>query len=339
MFLWLQLPWMFMDGFFVLSGWLITGILVDTRERPDYFRAFYVRRALRILPIYYAVLIFIVGVAVLKGSESYQETLTYWGSPGWFFVFLGNIPTAISGHWPAAAGGALVPLWSLQVEEQFYLLFPFLVHRLNLATLSKILLWLCGFSTVLRVLLYYRYPENQLIQYVLLPCHMDGLAMGGWLAIRFRMGPWEINKKLLTAIVFLLGLTSLGTAIWSGYLYSQPFNRTIGFLIAPLWFAAIVLWLVVFSGSRWTALLRNPLLTYLGKVSYAAYLFHQPISNILPAIGAYFGRPHLDQGTVGLILIYLLTFGLAALSWHFFERPLFLLKNRLFPDARLARPA
>ncbi len=337
LFLLLQLPWMLMDGFFVLSGWLITGILLDTRTRPDYFRSFYVRRALRILPIYYAVLTFIIAIATLKGHAAYRDMLAHWGSPYWFYVFLGNVPTALTGLWPLAAGGALVPLWSLQIEEQFYLLWPFLVHRIQLATLTRVLIGLCCFSTALRLLLYWLYPANELIQCVLLPCHLEGLAMGSWLAIRYRQGPWNINRRLLTALVLLLGALSLGSAAWSGFFNVTPFNRTIGYLIAPAWFTCIILWLVEFTGSASSAWLRGPVLRYMGKVSYAAYLFHWPVANIITSVAVALGLERFDAGFLRLALIFLLTFGLSALSWHLFEKPLFQLKDRLFPAARLMR--
>ena len=339
LFLLVQLPWMMMDGFFVLSGFLITGILLDTRQRPDYYRSFYVRRALRILPIYYLVLSFVIAVAMLRGHAAFRETSAHWGSLWWFFVYLGNLPTALTGTWPAAAGFSLVPLWSLQIEEQFYLLFPFLIHRLNLRTITRVLFGLSCFSLSLRIVLYFLYPQNALLQYVLLPCRMEGLAMGAWMAIRFRQGPWRVNKKRLTAMTLLWGVISLATAAWSGFYETQPFNRTIGFLIAPIWFSYIIFWLIQFRGSRRTRWLRTPPLQYLGKVSYAAYLVHWPVAVILTSIFIQIGRPGLDKGILRLTLIYVLTFGFSALSWHFFENPLQQLKDRLFPAARLPRQA
>jgi peptidoglycan/LPS O-acetylase OafA/YrhL len=336
-YLLLQLPWMLMDGFFVLSGWLITGILLDTRARPDYFRSFYVRRALRILPVYYAMLICVVGVAMLQNHEPYRDMVAHWGSPFWFFAFLGNIPTAISGQWPRGCGQALIPLWSLQIEEQFYLLWPFLVHRISLAALTRVLIGLCCFSTLLRLVLYWRYPENELVQYVLLPCHLEGLAMGSWLAIRYRQGEWKINRKLLSGLVVVLGAVSLGSAAWSGYLHTTAFNRTIGYLIASIWFTCIILWLIEFRGSGQSAWIRHPALRYVGKVSYAAYLFHWPVANAVTSGLQFLGLKRFDDGFIRLSLIYVLTFGLSALSWHWFEKPLFQLKDRLFPGARLLR--
>src|SRR5579871_6022976 len=151
----LQLAWVLMDGFFVMSGYLIAGLLLDNRAKPDYYRTFYTRRALRILPIYYVVIGATTLVAVLSGSPSYRRMLEMWGSPTWFFVYLGNIPTALSGSLPHFAGGAFVPLWSLQIEEQFYLLFPLLVRRLSNRNLVRVLLGLFCVSPMLRVLIYW----------------------------------------------------------------------------------------------------------------------------------------------------------------------------------------
>jgi peptidoglycan/LPS O-acetylase OafA/YrhL len=329
---------MLMDAFFVLSGFLITSILLDSRARRDYYTSFYVRRALRILPIYYLVISFLTAVAILNGHSAYRQMLAHWGSPWWFFVYLGNIPTALTGHEPLAAGGAFVPLWSLQVEEQFYLLFPILVHRLSLRNLTRVLIGLCCLSTFLRLLLYWLYPSNEYAQYVLLPCRMEGLAMGAWVAVRFRQGPWPINKVKLTWLVLFWGVVSLGSAAWAGFYHTTPFNRTIGLLLSPLFCTFAIFWVIQFRGSKFTAWMRNPVLQYMGRVSYGAYLFHWPVANILTSLTAHIHAPALDQGVWRLLLIYVMTFGAAALSWHFFERPLALLKDRLFPSSAVARP-
>lgn len=104
-----QSGWIGVDLFFVLSGYLITGILLDTTSRPNYYRNFFARRALRILPLYYGFLL-VVALAPLHLPGSLMA---------WFFVFVGNI-AMVAKPWPGFIG----PLWSLQVEEQFYLTFP-----------------------------------------------------------------------------------------------------------------------------------------------------------------------------------------------------------------------
>ncbi|HMJ62563.1 MAG TPA: acyltransferase, partial [Bryobacteraceae bacterium] len=269
--------------------------------------------------------------AVFHGHEPYRQMLAQWGSPAWFFVYLGNIPTALTSFNPMGGGGSYVPLWSLQVEEQFYLLFPLLVHRLRMQTLARVLLGLACFSTILRIAIYLWNPGNLLVQFVLLPCRMEGLAFGGWIAIRFRMGPWNISRRRLTVMTAFWVATACLSAIWGGYEHIQPFNRTIGLLLSPIAFAHVVLWLILFRGSRLTAPLRLPPVQYIGKISYAAYLFHWPIGDVLKGVSVAAGIHLFDRNFPRIMAIYVLTFVCAALSWHFFETPLLSLKDRLYP--------
>jgi peptidoglycan/LPS O-acetylase OafA/YrhL len=339
LFLVVQLPWMLMDTFFVISGFLITGILLDTRARPDYFKSFYVRRALRILPLYYVVLSFITATTVFNGHAAYRDMLAHWGSPWWFFVYLGNIPTALAGHEPMAGGGSFIPLWSLQIEEQFYLLFPILVRRLRLGQLTQVLVGLCCFSTLLRLFLYWRFPGNEMVQYEFLPCRMEGLALGAWMAVRFRQGSWIIDKRKLSAMTVFWAVLAVGAAVLGGYFYTTPFNRTVGFLLSPIFSACGVLWIIAFRSTPATGWLRQRWLVYIGKISYAAYLIHWPVGNILTVLATRFGAAALNTGALRLIMIYLMTFGLSALSWHFLEQPCLRLKDALFPVERAVRPA
>jgi peptidoglycan/LPS O-acetylase OafA/YrhL len=328
----LHLSWILMDCFFVLSGFLIAGILLDSRSRSDYYRAFYTRRALRILPIYYVVIAVFTwgtifhGVGDLYGGNT---ALHKWASPWWYFVYLGNLPPAITGTTPIAARGSFGPLWSLQIEEQFYLLFPILVHRLKLQTLARTLLGLVCLSPLLRIALYWLYPTNTLVQYVLLPCRMEGLALGSLIAIRFRMGPWDLsNRKLTLMAIALVAITCIGGA-WDGYVSTRPFNRTIGFLISPIACSSVLLWLIRFRGSQLTACMRFSPLQHLAKISYAAYLFHWPIGAALVPISAALGVGALGHGYLKVVTVFMLTVILASLSWRFFEGPLFRLKERL----------
>ena len=154
-----QMAWIAMDAFFVLSGFLITSILVDTRSTPDYFRNYYVRRALRIFPLYYVVLL--AAIAMLKltpGGAGYRDFVHNWGSPEWFAVYLGNIRTAYLGAWPPTS--TMGVMWSLQIEEQFYLLFPLLVRWMRLEHLSRLLWCLVFLSPVCRIALYLVEPEQ-----------------------------------------------------------------------------------------------------------------------------------------------------------------------------------
>jgi peptidoglycan/LPS O-acetylase OafA/YrhL len=333
----LNLSWILMDSFFVLSGFLIAGILLDCRKRPDYYRYFYSRRALRILPIYYVVITVLTIATFLNGTGylySGIPALYKWGSSWWFFVYLGNVPMAFTGKAPTAARFCFAPLWSLQIEEQFYLLFPFLVHRMKLRTLALTLLGLACFSPLLRVVLYWLYPDNTGVQYVSLPCRMEGLAFGALIAIRFRMGPWELSKKKLTLLAIVMVVITCASAALGGFDFVRPFNRTVGFLISPIACACVVLWLIRFRGSRLTACLRLPFVQHMSKISYSAYLFHLPIGAVLGPVSLALGVGALGRGYFKVVTVFVLTLALASLSWHFFENPLLRLKERLFPPQK-----
>jgi peptidoglycan/LPS O-acetylase OafA/YrhL len=266
----LNLSWILMDSFFVLSGFLIAGILLDSRSRPDYYRFFYMRRALRILPVYYILLTVLTCWAILFGTGNlYQNAALHkWGSPWWFFLYLGTVPTAITGTFPDVFANSYVPLWSLQIEEQFYLLFPLLVNRVRPQTLARTLLCLACVSPLLRIAFWGLYPANHLVQYVLLPCRMEGLALDAWIAIRYRLKPWHLSKKRLTVMTIAWVAVTCICGVWSGYGHTRPFNRTIGFLISSIACAHVVLWLIVFRGSRLTAWLRASPVQHLARISY-----------------------------------------------------------------------
>jgi peptidoglycan/LPS O-acetylase OafA/YrhL len=328
----LHLSWILMDCFFVLSGFLIAGILTDSRSRSDYYRVFYTRRALRILPVYYVLIAVLTWGTIFHGAGDLyggNTALHKWASPWWYFVYLGNMPTAITGTTPTAARGAFGPLWSLQIEEQFYLLFPILVRHLRLQTLARTLLGLVCLSPLLRIALYWIYPDNTLVQYVLLPCRMEGLALGALIAIRFRMGPWALSKRKLTLIAIVLVTITCGGGAWGGYEYTRPFNRTIGFLISPIACTSVLLWLIRFRESKITACMRLLPFQYLAKISYAAYLFHRPIGVALVPISAALGVGALGHGYLKVVTAFMLTVFFASLSWQLYEGPLYRLKERL----------
>lgn len=326
------LAWIAMDSFFVLSGFLIAGVLLDARDAPDYYRSYYRRRALRIFPLYYLVLAWLTGTALFwKGGDHYARLLETWGSPFWFFVYLGNVKVAIAGAWPTVAG--LTPLWSLQVEEQFYLLLPPAIRRLRLRTLVATLWGLVIVSPALRLAIYLRDPGNPYPQYVLLPCHMEGLALGALIALRFRSGPWDVRKGRLGALTLVLLAGTCALSVWSNPLrlaeeHSSPFNRTAGYLLSSLACASLVTWLVAFRGSTWTSWLRTPPMRYLGKISYGVYLLHVPVREAIYHLRNAMGWTLPRESLPMVLVVVLASVASASLSWHLLERPILGLKER-----------
>jgi peptidoglycan/LPS O-acetylase OafA/YrhL len=148
-----DLGWIGVDLFFVLSGFLITGILMDSIGRPDYYQRFYKRRAFRIFPLYYAfLLLMFLFLAFWRQGYYLQRLRSEWGSPLWFVVYLANFVSAYSGK--LVPFGPLGPLWSLQIEEQFYVFFPVLVRRLG-EKLWALLIGMMAVALAWRILLFF----------------------------------------------------------------------------------------------------------------------------------------------------------------------------------------
>jgi peptidoglycan/LPS O-acetylase OafA/YrhL len=318
----LQMGWMLMDWFFVMSGFLITGILLDSKSTQDYYRGFYLRRTLRIFPLYYLVITLVTVAAMVAHETALSDMHGTWGSPGWFFAYLGNVPAAWTGKWPLGAWSAYIPLWSLQLEEQFYLLLPLLVRNVSVSTLKRVLWVLVCSSPLLRIAIYLWNPANVLAQYVLLPTHMEGLALGALIAIRFREGAWNIHPGNLTKKTMLWIGIAVISAVLGRFDHVQPWNRTVGILFSSISAAYLVLWLIVFRDSALTALLRSGVVKYLGKISYGIYLLHWPVAALLAAAFSWLGFGPLRDSFLRLGLVLLFSIVLAGVSWRFFEGPL-----------------
>jgi peptidoglycan/LPS O-acetylase OafA/YrhL len=126
--------WVGVDLFFVLSGFLITGILFDTKDRPDYFRRFYFRRTVRIFPLYYGFLLGVLGlgVALQATGRSPFGWGDFWRNQLVLWTYTTNLAFAAAGEWYALAPMlTLTSLWSLAIEEQFYLVWPLLIRRVS----------------------------------------------------------------------------------------------------------------------------------------------------------------------------------------------------------------
>ena len=333
-----SIGWIGVDLFFVLSGFLITGILLDTREDRLYYKNFYLRRTLRVFPLYYVVIFLGLAIQIAWHDESIIHNLY---ETSWFVVYLGNIHVAFKNHAPLA--GFLGPFWSLQIEEQFYLIFPFLVKNLRQKALFWMLVCVIVLSGPLRWGLYLLSPHRELLQYTTLPCRMDGLALGALLALRVRMSQWWIRPATVT-----LGGAGLLSGLfiylsWGGYDWSTPRIRTFGYSIVALTFASVVLWVLRFRGGWQTSWLRIAPLQYLGKISYGIYLLQALIFVLVRKLSTHFGVSLFVEGDwhsttwvhfcllVGIIVLS------ASISWHFLERPISKLKDRLSYGYRVAR--
>ena len=319
------------DLFFVLSGFLITGILLDSKGSRNYFRNFYMRRALRIWPLYYLILI-IAFVALPLALPGMRE----WTSRQWphFVFYIQNL--RLNPRLPAA----LAPTWSLAVEEQFYMTWPLLVFLLGRRALHWTLLSAIGFSLALRITGFELHAPLEFIHNFTLS-RLDPIAFGCLAALWMRAPgctPDLWRRWSVRAIWIGLSGMLVCRILWNDQstVVSYPF-MALGF--TGLLGIALV---ADAKKSRWGRFLVNPCLRYTGKISYGLYLIHMPlficwrnfvVDRNLPLQGSILGN--LSSAAIQFGLAFLL----AILSWRMFESPLLRLK-RYFPSgSSLHRPA
>jgi peptidoglycan/LPS O-acetylase OafA/YrhL len=309
--------WMGVDLFFVLSGFLITGILLDTKQSEGFFRNFYARRCLRIWPLYYSLLLFMfVIVPFLRPSEA-QIVFAARSSPWWSYpFFLQNFLVPI----PTAATGLLGVTWSLAVEEQFYLVWPLVVRCCNEAQLRKIAIAVICFSPALRFYL----SLHQVNIYSNTFCRLDGLMAGALLALVVRSSSFLPLRFVKPAWITLIVCAPLALIIGTFH------ARWIVFSLVAMASVSFV-YLALFSKQRGLqAILTNRFLVYTGTISYGIYLL-QKIP--LDAMKAF----HLDQHQfLALPITAAATYVLATLSWNLLEKP-FLRLKRFFEVTNVGR--
>lgn len=315
--------WMGVDIFFVLSGFLITGILYDTAHKKNRIRNFYARRALRIFPLFYAVLgTLLILTPILK--------MNWWPEHLLYFCYLSNMTTLLvpSFHLPSQWVN-LGHLWSLAVEEQFYFLWPFVVWNVrSRRTLLRIILVVLITGPIVRALLLYG-GIAPLDMSRLLIARADSLLFGGGVALLVR-GP--ANCRILARQLFLVSLLLLivflvlahGPDATSGWIAIAGYSL-IGLCAASLIFLAHqrVHWVVTFFDSS--------ILRFFGRYSYGLYIFHGIYFVYLRHIAVLLER-FTHGGLLAQILMVSFGFGvsiaLAMLSYHFFESPILALKHR-----------
>jgi peptidoglycan/LPS O-acetylase OafA/YrhL len=304
--------WVGVDLFFALSGFLITGILLDTKGSPDYFKNFYARRALRILPLYYSILLLMfVVIPLLRPSDAH--TIFERSSPWWAYpLFLQNFLLAVS----TLAAGPLGTTWSLAIEEQFYLVWPLIVRCCSYTQLRRI-------ATVMILvaipLTYYLSSQHVLI-YSNVFCRQVGLMAGALLALLVRSDKFEPSRYLRTAwIVFAV-------MFFSAFVSELLNTRWLTFTVVAL-AASSFIFLALYSEQKWLqTALRNPILGYTGLISYGLYLTHKIPVDMAQTL-------HLDRHPVYILpIMFAGSYALATASWFLLEQPFLRMKRFFAPE-------
>jgi peptidoglycan/LPS O-acetylase OafA/YrhL len=333
--------WVGVDLFFVLSGFLITGILYGTKGSAHYFRTFYGRRILRIFPLYYGFLAFAVLVFPfwLPPDAGRQLAVTQ----GWYWLYLSNVQVALTG-WQEPLH--LGHFWSLAVEEQFYLLWPLAVWALDRKWLMR--LAVACFAGALALRLIKPFGLTDLAAHVLLPTRMDALAAGAWLALLVRgerglaaVGRWPV-VIFGGCVVTFVALHLLPDPAE----HFQSLVRAVRYtLIAGACGSLLALALNQSPADRLRRALSTAPLVFLGKYSYGLYVVHVPIILFVASAGLHASSLPAWSGSLlpGLLLFGLGSSGLsiacAVVLYQAWEEPFLRLKQHLpyrVPDPRPA---
>jgi peptidoglycan/LPS O-acetylase OafA/YrhL len=320
----LRLTWSGVDLFFVLSGFLIGGILLDARNSRRYFKTFYMRRAFRILPVYVVFILLYLGRHLPVPALSHFVGDTSRLPIPWlsFLTFTQNF-------WMVAFGWfgpmAIAPTWSLAVEEQFYLTIPFLIRRAGRTTLYISLLLTIVGAPFLRAMLPHLINHGGFGCYVLMPCRADALCMGVMAALLVRS---ESCRVWITAHRWVLyvvtGFTFLGIVFltyWAPEQYAPPMS-TWGLTCLAIFYTSVLL-SVICGNTPWIEnLLTNSTLMKLGTLAYCTYLIHSSVIEVFRSMIR--SHSHLSPAEVwafGGILGVMTALLIASLSWKFFEQP------------------
>ena len=312
--------WLGVDLFFVLSGFLITGILLDTRDQPGALGQFYLRRVRRIVPAYAVALGVQVVVLAFRGEFASARL-------AWTATWLTNILVAREG-WTALPA-TMQHYWSLAVEEQFYLLWPLLALLASRRSLMRISALCIVAASVSRVL--FAQAGNPVAGYVLLPARMDGLAVGALLAAAARgaegmagvarlVRPWGWGAAAVLTVLI---------AVRGRFDYGDPFVLAFGMNAAVVVIGALMVNAAASgaSGVLGRSLEARPLVAA-GRYSYAIYLWHQPVIICLTRLGltssvipTLFGS-ELPGALLLVLVAGSLTIGISVASWRWVEAPI-----------------
>lgn len=296
--------------FFVLSGFLITRILLNSKNTKGFFLNFYVRRALRIFPLYYLFLILFYFILPLIDKSD----LIPFGQQIYFWVYLQNFAMTFNWNWNGPQH-----FWSLAVEEHFYLFWPFLIFYLDKNKIRLAIYLIIIIAFILRLV----FVLNKIDVFVFTFTRMDELAIGALLAI------WELNGKLESGqsrkylIIFVFAFIPT-IALWiltsgSGFEIIQIIKYV---LLAVCYFCFIGFAITIKDNHWLKKALKFNFLSYTGKISYGLYVYH-PICFLL--VNKY-GK--IDSIILSLILSFACCYMVASLSYYFFESKFLIFKNK-----------
>jgi peptidoglycan/LPS O-acetylase OafA/YrhL len=320
------------DLFFVMSGYLITTIILKQREQPGFLLTFYARRSLRIWPIYYLSLLIFLAINPALPRPYHTEALPY------FLTYTQNMPHYVGLANPPFAHG-FYHTWSLAVEEQYYLFWPLVLVLLGRRSLVPFAIGLIALAVGTRMAGFSKW---------ILMTRLDGLALGGILAAvlysdaKNRLSTETVRRALIAVGIGSIAFLARGNVLVAALASSWPalgdplVALSLRMFATNLMYVSMIGLVVIYSGHRRLSVLRDRRLVELGQMSYGIYLYHYLLFDIVQDYADRFGvtnRVPIDAVKVGL------SFAIAAASWRLLERPLLSLKDRFGYKGKKASPA
>lgn len=307
--------------FFVLSGFLISGILIESCDNPVYYRRFYLRRALRILPVYYALLILLLAMG--------------WITAGYFalsFFYLSNVTNLFG------VSSGYGPLWSLAVEEHYYIFWPLIVRKLTRRQLTWCALGVCLVVPALRAIAFHFGYKNGLQSYTWFA--IDGLAGGSLLAILVRSRITRKQAWWISAAYFGTAILAMAAAPLGILTADRALGAALKQTLVNSFFSGVLLLFLLLGTSSWKGLVNPSWLRFFGYISYGLYLFHLMIfhlydlwiASLWPSLVPRDYR--FDLVALRFVIAGAVAVGFSVLSRQYFEARLLALKGPI--EARFA---
>ena len=327
----LQSGWLGVDLFFVMSGFLITSILYSSTENKNYFKNFYVRRILRIFPLYYLILCILIFIIPMLSESMNEKTKLLQDNSFWFWMYLVNWRVAFLGGFEHIQAGYM---WSLAVEEQFYLIWPIVVKYFK-----NSLAGICFAAVVLGLILkIYLFTEgyNATTLYVMTFTHLDGLLLGSALAVLYLKK--EIDASMLLKFKYIACLSLLICItifiIEKDFAFYSDLVSLFGISAVSILFCFLLITMLN-SGDASTLnkIFSLEPVIYVGKLCYGLYLVHHPIGlfvneKIISHNSFMIKGSYLPSLFLSILLSGALSILIAHLSYNLFEKHFLNLKKR-----------
>jgi peptidoglycan/LPS O-acetylase OafA/YrhL len=325
----LNFGWVGVDLFFVLSGFLITDILLQTRETKNFLPNFYIRRALRIFPLFYIMLLlfFVIVPFIAQFHEQYKyyhdnQEMTWFHLINWLYIFQERPNHNL----------LLNHFWSLSLEEQFYFIWPFLILLFkNLRWLSRAIIFILVICIASRIISWSYWGGNYTGFCFHNMTRLDGLCIGSLIAIWRFQDIRTLRKKFFRFFVTVLGIHLIALLLAKTFFPGLPHFVFFGYTSICAIFGAIVFHAISKSAAATKFLLENKLLKYFGKISYGLYVFHWPVFiffklfvlNKLTTRGINYTYAEFIVATSAFVMATLLSI----LSYTYFEKRILALKD------------